>query len=588
MQGKRYLLGLVLILSTLSVGGCTPSTPEPTAVPTSAPTEAVVETPSPTSVPTEVAVEVPDPVRARDVALAYASGRYGEQAPALGLAWTEESITPEGLVGASTFEYSAAGWVVTVSFPVVAPQATIYTVVMANQATGFQWEGEVDASGEVTELSAPTAGLPVVGWLGHVVSLPAGSQYDDYLVLQPEGAGEIGVEGANEAVEAEIVALRDHEEPGKYAHFWGALVCDVPDYGGCQLAVTRVRAGTAIADPEPVEGWEGTIVSNPPGSQFDDYFVLAGDFAVGYGIGSTDPAVKAQLEGLRDTGITARVWGQLRAGVPDAFGSQIEVTRVEGVGDAVATPSAPTPTPPDLTGEPVEGWTGTIVKLPPGSQFGHYFAREDGERFDIGSADADMTQQITEVRWTGAQIRVWGRLFTGVPAMEARHIEVERMEITSGPAEEARNLTPFATPSASSHLATDRGGQYQAWMATDGALETAWVEGMSGPGVGEWIELTFPGTIEVHSVGLDVGYDRDAGIFGKNNRIKKVTLVFSGGEEVELGFADERGVQTIPLVRAPGPNIETTSVRVVIEEVFSGSTYDDTCLAEIEVWGRVK
>lgn len=363
MKGKRYLLGLMLILSTLSVGGCAPSTPEPTAVPTSVPTEAVVETPSPTSTPTEVSVEASDPVWARDVALAYASGRYGEQAPALGLAWTEESITPEGLVGASTFEYTAASWVVTVSFPVVAPQATIYTVVIANQATGFQWEGEVDASGEVTELSAPTAGLPVVGWLGHVASLPAGSQYDDYLVLQPEGAGEIGVEGANEAVEAEIVALRDKEEPGKYAHFWGALVCDVPDYGGCQLVVTRVRAGTTIADPEPVEAWEGTIVSNPPGSQFDDYFVLAGDFAVGYGIGSIDPAVEAQLEGLRDTGITARVWGQLRAGVPDGFGSQIEVTRLE-----VQEPSEP----PDLTGEPVEGWAGTIVKLPPGSQFGHY------------------------------------------------------------------------------------------------------------------------------------------------------------------------------------------------------------------------
>lgn len=218
----------------------------------------------------------------------------------------------------------------------------------------------------------------------------------------------------------------------------------------------------------------------------------------------------------------------------------------------------------------------------------HYFAREDGERFDIGSADADMTQQITEVRWTGAQIRVWGRLFTGVPATEARHIEVERMEITSGPAEEARNLVPFATPSASSHLATDRGGQYQAWMATDGAFETAWVEGVAGPGVGEWIELTFPGTIEVHSVGLDVGYDRDAGIFGKNNRIKKVTLVFSSGEEVELGFADERGMQTIPLVRAPGPNIETMSVKVVIDEVYPGTHYDDTCLAEVEVWGWTK
>ena len=100
--------------------------------------------------------------------------------------------------------------------------------------------------------------------------------------------------------------------------------------------------------------------------------------------------------------------------------------------------------------------------------------------------------------------------------------------------------------------------------------------------------LRFPGTIEVHSIGLDIGYDKNADIFAKNNRIKRVTLIFSSGEQIELGFADRRGMQTIPLVRAPGPNIETTYVRVVIEEVFPGWKYDDTCLAEIEVWGRTK
>ena len=64
---------------------------------------------------------------------------------------------------------------------------------------------------------------------------------------------------------------------------------------------------------------------------------------------------------------------------------------------------------------------------------------------------------------------------------------------------------------------------------------------------------------------------------------------------LEAWFGDEKwkpkgdGLTIIgPLVRAPGPNIETTSVKVVIEEVFAGSTYDDTCLAEVEVWGKVR
>jgi hypothetical protein len=565
-------------LSAVLVSGCLPATAQQ---PTATPAAAATATPEEASNPEKL----PNPVRARDAALAFLNEHYPGQSPAAGARWTEENTTPEGIVGTSAFQYTANGWVITVSFPLVAPEATIYEVVVADPSTGFQWEGKVNATWQVTEQDPPSSGgQPVVGWLGHVASLPAKAQFDDYVILQPEGAGEIGLAGANEQVEAEIVALRGKEEPGKYAHFWGTLACDVPDYGGCQLIVTRLRYGPTLAKPEPVEGWEGTLVSNPSGAQFDDYFILAGDFPVGYGIASLDPAIQSDLENLCDTGIPFRVWGQIRCGTIDAFGSQIEVERIE----IQEIPLAPSPEPEESEGEPVEGWTGTVVKLPPGSQHGDYFEREDGERFDIGTIDSAQDRQLAETRWTGAQVRVWGRLYTGVPATQARHIEVERLEIVSGPAEEPRNLSPFATPSASSTLPSDRWGTYHSASAIDGLLESAWVEGAEGSGPGEWIMLSFPGPIELHSIGLDVGFDRDADIFAKNNRLQKATVIFSTGEQVELEFSDMRGLQRIPLVRAPGPNIETTFVQVVIEDVYPGSQYDDTCLSEIEVWGTTK
>jgi len=633
----------------------------------------------------EVAEEPPDEVQAaRDVALAYVSGRYGGQAPALGLTWTEEFITPEGLVGSGTFQYTAGDWVVTISYPIVAPEAVIYQVAVANQTTGFQWEGEVNAVLQVTETLAPTGGRPVVGWLGHVVSLPAGGQFDDYLVLEPEGAGEIGVEGADNTVAAQIQMLRDSDT---YAHFWGTLTCPVLDYGGCQLVVTRLREdrpGPSF-DPDPVEGWEGTIVSFPPGSQFDGYFRLAGDFPVGYGIESPDPTLAAQLEGLRDTGTTVRVWGELVCPAIDAFGTEIVVNRIEVIGQPTPAPApvptpAPTPgesrtepaenwwgeivsnppgsqfddyfqrqtvdggqygieslnpdiqaqivalrdtgttvhvwgtlhhdvpdynasqiqvtrlevqevpTPPPTTEKPVEGWIGTIAKFLWGSQCDDYFERNDGQQFGIEALDTDaaVRQQIEQYRWTGAQVQVWGQLLTGIPDVEGRQIQVERIEAVSGPAEEARNLVPFATSSASSFLPTDRGGQYQSWMAMDGTIETSWVEGVAGPGIGEWIQFSFPGTVEIHYVNLDVGYDRDDDIFYANNRIKRVIFVFSNGEQIEMDLSDTRGMQVIVLARAPGPSIETTFVKIVIEEVYPGSRHDDTCLAEIEVWGRTQ
>ena len=158
----------------------------------------------------------------------------------------------------------------------------------------------------------------------------------------------------------------------------------------------------------------------------------------------------------------------------------------------------------------------------------------------------------------------------------------------SGPAEEARNLTPFATTSASSHLPTDRGGQYQSWMATDGALETSWVEGVAGPGIGEWFMLTFPSAVEISHVDLDVGCDSDVEIFYANNRIKRATLIFSNGEQIDVTLPDFRGMQTIDLAYIFGPNIETIFVKLVIQEVYPGSKYDDTCLAEIAVWGTMR
>jgi len=234
----------------------------------------------------------------------------------------------------------------------------------------------------------------------------------------------------------------------------------------------------------------------------------------------------------------------------------------------------------EVVKQPVEGWVGTIVKLPHGSQFDGYFERDDGQRYGIAAAEPSVRQQIDEHRWTGAQVRVSGELVINVPAVEARQIQVERIEAISGPTTEARNLALFATPSASSSLPADRGGSYHPWSAIDGLLTSCWAEAVKGSGVGEWVMLTFPGAIEVQRIGLDVGFDKDATLFAANNRVKRATIRFSTGESIELDFADSRGMQVRDITAG-----ETTLVTVVIDEVYPGSKYDDTSVAEIEVWG---
>jgi len=392
---------------------------------------------------------------ALDSAINYISSQYGEQAfPAPEIEWSAEDITPEGLVGATTYLFTAGDLTANVAYALVAPDATVFNISVDDTVTGFHWLGNVDTSGQVNEQYAPlfdaegeycidkstgarlgyteavaiaegsecgqqgqlkqtricnqdtgtwwidldmdmpgcnpacvvdlnsgTAEIngrcmgvlppdeiegeppalvptpsesgqeieqPVVAWYGYVTSTPAGSQFDDYLVVLPEGTAEVGITGADAAIENEIVAMRDMVEgPGKYAHFWGTLACPMIDYGGCELVVNRIRAEGpgAFFDPDPVEGWEGTIFSGPPGprSGGDDAFVLLGDVNIWYGIWSPDTDINNHLESLRDTGTVIRVWGEVIAGIPDWNGTQIQVSRFEEVDN----PSAAVPPAPD-------------------------------------------------------------------------------------------------------------------------------------------------------------------------------------------------------------------------------------------------
>ena len=371
-------------------------------------------------------------------------------------------------------------------------------------------------------------------------------------------------------------------------------VCIFPDGSECEeWAYFRGECGPPAATQptplptteEPVEDWAGLIISNRAGAEFDDYFEWQSFEGGSYGIDSRDAEIRERIVALRDSGTTARLWGTLHRNVPDVGGAQIVVTRME---------VQAAPAPPAVAEEPVEGWVGKIVMLPHGSQVNGYFERDDGNKFGIAPQHGDekVRALIEEYRWTGAQVEVWGTLVTGIPDMEGRQIQVERITALSGPATEARNLALFASASASSVLPSDRWGTYHAWSVNDGLLSTPWSEAADGPGIGEWVMLEFPGTIEIHSIGVSVGYDRDADdklrspeVFENNNRLKRATLAFSTGEQITLDFADERGVQLIPLARAPGPNIRTDSVKLMIEEVYPGTVYDDTCIAEIEVWG---
>ena len=81
---------------------------------------------------------------------------------------------------------------------------------------------------------------------------------------------------------------------------------------------------------EEMADWWGVIKRTPPGAQFDDYFERQDLGQILYfGIDSMDPAVKSQIEALRDSGKIVHLYGTLLSNVPDYNGSQIQVDRIQ-------------------------------------------------------------------------------------------------------------------------------------------------------------------------------------------------------------------------------------------------------------------
>jgi hypothetical protein len=136
------------------------------------------------------------------------------------------------------------------------------------------------------------------------------------------------------AVRAQIEALRNS---GKIVHLYGTLFSNVPDYNGSQIKVDRIeveeQASGGYMPPgtsEEIADWWGGIKSTEPGAQYDDYFERQ-DLGqiINFGIDSMDPAVKSQIEALRDSGKIVHLYGTLLSNVPDYNGSQIQADRIE-------------------------------------------------------------------------------------------------------------------------------------------------------------------------------------------------------------------------------------------------------------------
>ncbi|MGI6116767.1 MAG: NADase-type glycan-binding domain-containing protein [Bilifractor sp.] len=128
--------------------------------------------------------------------------------------------------------------------------------------------------------------------------------------------------------------------------------------------------------------------------------------------------------------------------------------------------------------------------------------------------------------------------------------------------------------------ANDGSDAYAASSAVDGIDSTSWQEGEEGNGIGSMITLNFDREYSVRYVLLKLGNWRSDKAYQQNNRPQSLTLIL-GNESVQVTFPDEKKEYCVTLSK----DVKVSSLTLQIDSVYEGSSYDDTCISEIEAEG---
>ncbi len=150
--------------------------------------------------------------------------------------------------------------------------------------------------------------------------------------------------------------------------------------------------------------------------------------------------------------------------------------------------------------------------------------------------------------------------------------------------------------SASSMLEGTDSLHYDAEMAWDYDLATAWVEGAADPGGGEWISFEFitdgenpdgAPFADQYVNGLEIvnGYSKSAALHAANGCPTLLRLWFNGEAVCCIELQDTRDIQEVTFEPLSLAGEAHPRLRLELLEIRAGSKYEDTALSEITIRG---
>jgi len=142
---------------------------------------------------------------------------------------------------------------------------------------------------------------------------------------------------------------------------------------------------------------------------------------------------------------------------------------------------------------------------------------------------------------------------------------------------------------ATSHLKPQGTNTYSATNAHDDSYQTAWVEGVTDYGVGQYLTYTFPATTgRITGISVVNGYVKSESTYKNNSRVKKLRVLYNDNPFAILNLQDKIAVQyfEIPPIGYSNRNIDLSSkpsftLKFEILEVYEGLKYQDVAITEL-------
>lgn len=177
---------------------------------------------------------------------------------------------------------------------------------------------------------------------------------------------------------------------------------------------------------------------------------------------------------------------------------------------------------------------------------------------------------------------------SAAPAVWKARVEqetAEKLDLWAG----ACSLYCLISPSVRASSELREGGRFHAaGRAHDFDLETAWVEGKPGYGIGEYLEYTYD--TRKNPVGRDTGVDRiyivngyrkSRHLFQANARVKRFRLLVDGKPHAYIHLRDTSTMQVVQFKPIPLPQKSRRTLRFEIVDVYPGSQYHDTVVTDL-------